>query len=60
MLNPQAFKHAFRHAEAYLLYMLHIVEISSNFMTYEIGKGTLDTVVCILIDYRLNGLYCGM
>jgi len=29
-------------------------------MTYEIGKGTLDSAVPILINYRLNDLYCGM
>jgi len=52
--------HAYRHAEAYFLYMLHIVEISSNYKTYEIGKGFLDSAVSILIDYRLNDLYCGM
>ena len=40
--------------------MLHIAEISRNYMTYEIGKGTLDSAVPILIDYRLNGLYYGM
>jgi hypothetical protein len=60
MLNPQAFKHTYRHAQAYFLYMLHIVEISSNYMIYETGKGTLDSTVRILIDYSLNGLYCGM